>query len=59
MHDDDNDNIFDKDDALDFIIYKDLESQDRGQESGKGACLGIIVLLMLPVASVVLLCWKC
>jgi hypothetical protein len=30
MHDDRNDNIFDDDDALDFIIYEELEKQ--GQE---------------------------
>jgi len=58
MHDDDNDNIFDKDDALDFIIYKDLESQDRGKESGNGGCLTTIVLLLLPAAGVMLLNWN-
>ena len=57
MDDDGNDNIFDKDDALDFIIYKDLESQDRGQKSGNGACLTMVVLLLLPLASVMFLCW--
>jgi hypothetical protein len=55
MDDDGNDNIFDKDDALDFIIYKDLESQDRGKEIGNGGCLTTIVLLLLPVAGVMLL----
>ena len=59
MHDDEDDNIFDKDDVLDFIIYKDLEGQDRGNEGRNGGCLGIVILLMLPVASVMLLCWKC
>ncbi len=59
MDDDRSNNIFDKDDALDFIIYKDLESQDREQKSDNGGCLGIFVLLLLPLASVMLLCWKC
>jgi hypothetical protein len=59
MRDEENDNIFDKDDALDFIIYKDLGWQDRGNEGRNGGCLGIIVLLLLPLASVMLLCWKC
>jgi len=59
MHDDKDDNIFDQDDALDFIIYKDLEGQERGNEGRHGGCLGIVVLLLLPVASVMLLCWKC
>ena len=59
MHDDKDDNIFDQDDALDFIIYKDLEGPERRNEGRNGGCLGIVVLLMLPVASVMLLCWKC
>ncbi|MDO9067087.1 MAG: hypothetical protein Q7W05_01365 [Deltaproteobacteria bacterium] len=58
MHDDKTDNIFDKDDALDFIIYKEFEKHDRQQKAGKGGCLGVIVLLLLPVASVMLLSWK-
>jgi hypothetical protein len=44
MHDDEDDNIFDKDDVLDFIIYKDLEGQERGNEGRNGGCLGIVVL---------------
>jgi hypothetical protein len=58
MHDDEDDNIFDKDDALDFIIYKDLEGQERGNEGRNGGCLGIVFLLLLPMASVILLNWK-
>jgi hypothetical protein len=27
-------------------------------EGGKGGCLGIVVLLLLPMASVILLSWK-
>jgi len=61
MHDDGNDNIFADDDALDFIIYKDLEKQDRerkGGKGGKGGCFGMVVLLLLPAASVMFLCWR-
>ncbi|MBU0662938.1 MAG: hypothetical protein KJ990_00180 [Proteobacteria bacterium] len=59
MNDDKNDNIFDKDDALDFIIYEELEKRDQERKGGKGGCFGIIVLLLLPVASIVFLSWKC
>lgn len=59
MYDDRNDNIFDKDDALDFIIYNEFEKWERGRKGGKGRCFGIVVLLLLPVASIVLLSWKC
>lgn len=58
MHDDRHDNIFADDDALDFIIYEDLEKQDRERKGGKGGCFGIVVLLLLPVASVIFLSWK-
>jgi hypothetical protein len=58
MHDDRHDNIFADDDALDFIIYEEFEKQGREQKGGKGGCLGIVVLLLLPVANVMLLNWK-
>ncbi len=58
MHDDRHDNIFDDDDALDFIIYEELEKQGQERKGGKGGCLGIVVLLLLPMASVILLNWK-
>jgi hypothetical protein len=59
MHDDRSDNIFDDDDTLDFIIYKELEKQGQERKGGgKGGCLGMVVLLLLPVASAMLLSWK-
>ena len=58
MDDDRNDNIFDKDDALDFIIYKDLEKHRQERKGGNGGCLGFVVLLLLPAASVMCLWWK-
>jgi len=36
MHDDKSDNIFADNDALDFIIYEELEKQDRQRKDGKG-----------------------
>lgn len=58
LHDDRHDNIFADDDALDFIIYEELEKQGRERQDGKGGCFGFVVLLLLPVASVMLLSWK-
>jgi len=58
MHDDGNDNIFADDDALDFIIYEELEKQDRQRKDGKSGCLSMVVLLLLPMASLMLLCWR-
>lgn len=58
MHDDRNGNIFSDDDALDFMIYDECEKQDRGKKGCKGGCLGIVVLLLLPSASMILFGWK-
>ncbi len=45
---DHDDNIFDEDDALDFIIHKEME-EDSADKQGKGGCLGILFLLLVPV----------
>jgi hypothetical protein len=58
MHDDKSDNIFADDDALDFIINDELEKHDQERKGGKGGCLGVVVLLLLPAVSVILLSWK-
>jgi hypothetical protein len=54
MHNDDDDNIFDEDDALDYIIYEDLEKEqpERQGDNGKGGCLGLLILLIFPPAAV-------
>ena len=52
MHDNGN-NIFDEDNALDYIMSEECEKNVRQQKNGKGGCLGIVVLLLIPVASVV------
>ncbi len=52
MEDDfqDLDNLMDDDPALDYILYEDME---HGNKGGNG-CLGIIVLLILPLAAIVI-----
>ncbi len=50
MPDNDNDNTFDKDDALDLIIYQDLEKQVNRNNKGNGGCIGVVIfMLLLPV----------
>ena len=46
------DNLMDDDPALDYILYEDM---DRGNRDGKGGngCLGVIVLLILPLSTIV------
>lgn len=58
MDDDRNDNTFDEDDTLDFIIFKKLEEYNREPRGNGGGCLSIVVLLLLPAASVMCLLWK-
>jgi hypothetical protein len=51
MPNDDNDNLFHDDDALDYIMYEECE-KDAGAEqkgNGKGGCLGVVILLAVPV----------
>ncbi|MEA3469793.1 MAG: hypothetical protein U9R57_16435 [Thermodesulfobacteriota bacterium] len=49
------DNLFDDDDALDYILYEDCEKNEKG--SGGPGCLGILVgLMMLPSTAFVV--WK-
>ncbi|MBV5327791.1 MAG: hypothetical protein JZU65_09160 [Chlorobium sp.] len=49
------------DKVLDYILYEKITKNDRKRKvykSGKGGCLGIVVLLLLPVASMMFLCLK-
>lgn len=40
----------DEDEALDYILYQDLENEDRNMQS-KGGCLSSIALLLLMPSS--------
>jgi hypothetical protein len=46
------------DKVLDFILYEKITKNDQKKNSGKGGCLGMVTLLLLPVASLMLLYWK-
>lgn len=48
MSDDRDDNIFDKDDALDYIMFEECEKDVRSQKGGRGGCLGSLILLFTP-----------
>lgn len=45
------DNIFDDDEALDYIIYEDCEKKDTRQNNA-GGCLSTILILLIPLASI-------
>lgn len=46
----DDDNIFDDDDALDYIIYEEMNKQSQGNQNkpGKAGCLGAVAVVILP-----------
>lgn len=49
------------DKVLDYILYDKITKNDRKRKSvksGKGGCLGIVMVLLLPAASVIFLYWK-
>ncbi|MBV5328718.1 MAG: hypothetical protein JZU65_13995 [Chlorobium sp.] len=49
------------DKVLDFSLYEKITKNDlkrKVYKGGKGGCLGIVVMLLLPAASVMCLWWK-
>jgi len=51
--DDDSDLIVD-DDALDYILFKEMEKEDR-QSQNKRGCLSLVLFMLIPPASMYLL----
>jgi hypothetical protein len=47
------DNLFDEDDALDYILYEECENESQNPNR-KSGCAGVLVLLAVPSAVVVL-----
>lgn len=45
----DDDNIFDEDDALDYVMYEDVEKNVEKNSSEKSGCLGALALFLCPV----------
>ena len=43
----DNRGLIDDDPALDYILYEEM-NKDDGRPSGKGGCLGLMLILFLP-----------
>lgn len=44
---DHDDNIFDEDDALDYIMYKEVEKEANSPQTKTG-CLGVMLILTIP-----------
>jgi len=50
----DDDNIFDEDDALDYIMYEEVsKNSQRENNKSTGGCLSLLLLLTIPVSSIV------
>ena len=50
---DDDDNLFDEDDALDYILYEKTEKDVR-QKQFRSGCLGLIAIIVLPISLIYL-----
>ncbi len=48
----DNQGLIDDDPALDCILYEEM-NRDGGRPSGKGGCLGLMLILFLPMLNFV------
>ncbi len=48
-----NDGLLDNDPALDFVLYKEMEKDNRKNKS-KNGCLGVFLILLLPFCYAVL-----
>ncbi len=46
----DDDNIFDEDDALDYIIYDELSQEEKNKNNS--GCLSLLIALTIPVGSI-------
>jgi len=50
----DDDNIFDEDDALDYILYEEHSKGPKNTNNGSG-CLSVLILVAVPLTGC--LCW--
>lgn len=51
------DNLFDEDDALDYVLYEECEKEVK-KNGGNSGCLGMLVFMLItPVTG--LLSWRC
>lgn len=47
--DDHDDNIFDEDDALDYILFKEVEKEvNSNNPKSRSGCLGVMLVLIIP-----------
>ena len=51
--DPDRDPLLDDDETLDFVLYREMERESA--RPPRGGCLGAVLLLLLPPATLVLL----
>ncbi|MDW7774381.1 MAG: hypothetical protein SCH71_15960 [Desulfobulbaceae bacterium] len=58
MSNDNHNNIFDEDDALDYILYEKCEKEERGKKGGNGGCLGLFVLFLIPAVLLASFSWR-
>lgn len=48
--------LIDDDPALDYILYKEMEKEDKPfQGSGNSGCLSLVLFMLIPAVSIYLL----
>ena len=52
-YDPDHDPLLDDDEVMDFLLYREMERESA--RPPRGGCLGAVLLLLLPPATLVLL----
>ena len=52
-HDSDHDPLLDDDEIVDFLLYREMERESA--RPPRGGCLGAVLLLLLPPATLTLL----
>lgn len=44
-------NLFDEDDTLDYIIYKEMEKGSQKRNNRKAGCLPVIIAVLVPAGA--------
>ena len=49
----DDENIFDEDDALDYIMFEEHENMNNQENNKNSGCFGLVFICIIPAASCV------
>jgi len=55
LSEEDHPGLLDDDPALDYILYKEMVKDEKRSPKGKGGCLSLILIMIVPIADALLL----